>query len=368
MTAINVNARHRGRVIDYKDVLYAYRRVNPLHGADYMLDLLLVYRKFKSHRKMTVPVRRHAYLQQAFLEPAFHVVNPSVDPLSYVPNNVERSLSQSVTVNFILPLAGRYETFRQFMDNFESVYADRESASVDRSSTGEVVLLIVLFTEEGSAGEVDLIASRVSTSQLRYPRLSVSIIRMSGQFSRGAGLQRAAQHLPRHSLMFFVDVDIQFTRDVLQRVHLATAMGRSAYYPVVFSQYNPSMATGANFSAGAGCWREFGYGIAALYNSDFMDAGGFNLDIRGWGREDVDLVERLLARNISVFRAIDPGLVHVFHAKHCDPGLDAAQYQMCLGSKASSFASLRTLSNYIRHTPEIYHRADNNVDPVTLTH
>lgn len=363
MAAINVNARQRGRVIDFKDILYAYRRVSPLHGADYMLDLLLVYRKFKGRRKMTVPVRRHAYLQQAFLEPEFHLISPSVDPLSYVPSSVEHSSSESPTVYMILPLAGRYETFRQFMDNFESMYADRESARADRGVTGEVALLIVLFTEEGSAGEVDLITSRVSASQRRYPHVSISIVRMSGQFSRGAGLQQAARLLPRHSLMFFVDVDIQFTSAVLRRVRLSTAFGRSAYYPVVFSQYDPSMATGANFSSGAGCWRQFGYGIVALYNADFTDAGGFDLDIRGWGREDVDLVERLLARNMSVFRAVDPGLVHVFHSKHCDPGLDAAQYQMCLGSKASSFASLRTLSRYVRRTPEIYHRADTNVDP-----
>jgi len=196
---------------------------------------------------------------------------------------------------------------------------------------------------------------------------------MSGQFSRGAGLQQAARLLPRHAVMFFVDVDIQFTTDVVRRVRLATDLGRSAYYPVVFSQYDTAMATGTNFSSGAGCWRQFGYGIAAVYNADFMDAGGFDLDIRGWGREDIDLVERLLARNVSVFRAVDPGLIHVFHAKNCDPSLDAPQYQMCLGSKASSFASVETLSDYVRHTPEIYHRTETNVDsdrdlPVTVNH
>ena len=341
--AINANARQRGRVIDFKDILYAYRRVNPVHGADYMLDLLLVYRKLKGRRKMTVPVRRHAYIQQAFLEPEFHIISPLMDPLGYVQNTDQHSLSLSMTVVLILPLSGRYEAFRQFMDNFESVCADHYSA-------GPVSLMIVLFTEGGS---VDLITSRVSSTQLRYPHLSISIIRSSDQFSRGAGLQQAAQRLPRHSLMFFVDVDIQFTADVLRRVRLITCRARSVYYPIVFNQYDPSMATGGNFSAGAGCWRQFGYGIVALYNADFMDAGGFDLDIRGWGREDVDLVERLLARNVSVFRAVDPGLVHVFHAKHCDPSLDATQYQMCLGSKAASFASLKTLSKYVRRTPEI---------------
>ena len=96
MTAINVNARQRGRVIDYKDVLYGYRRVNPLHGADYLLDLLLVYRKFRGRRKMTVPVRRHAYLQQAFLEPEFHVISTTADPLSYSVSSAEFTASESV--------------------------------------------------------------------------------------------------------------------------------------------------------------------------------------------------------------------------------------------------------------------------------
>jgi len=364
MTSINVNARQRGRVIDYKDVLYGYRRVNPLHGADYMLDLLLVYRKFKGRRRMTIPVRRHAYLQQAFLEPDFHVIGPAMDPLSYSSDTVESlSLkSATTTVHLVLPLAGRYEAFRQFMDNFEWVCTARKSADADGGSAGEVVLLIVLFTDEGSSGELDLIKSRVSASQQQYPALSVSVVHMSGRFSRGAGLQHAARLLPRHSLMFFIDVDIQFTADALRRVQLAVAIGRSAYYPIVFSQYDPSMASGGNFTSSAGCWRDFGYGIVAVYNADFADAGGFNLDIRGWGHEDVDLVERLLARNVSVFRAVDPGLTHVFHAKHCDPGLDAAQYQMCLGSRASAFASLKTLADFVRHTPEIYHRADTNGD------
>jgi len=364
MAAINVNARQRGRVIDYKDILYAYRRVNPLHGADYMLDMLLVYRKFKGRRKMTVPVRRHAYLQQAFLEPEFHVIGPAVDPLGYSANGAEHSSPESApTVYMILPLAGRYEAFRRFMDNFERVCADLESADVDRDSVGDVALLIVLFAEEGSAAEADRITSRVSATQLRYPRVSVSVVHVSGPFSRGAGLQHAARLLPPDSLMLFIDVDIQFRRETFRRIRLAAVRGRSAYSPVVFSQYDPSMATGGNFTSGAGCWREFGYGVVAVYNADFVDAGGFDPGVHGWGREDVDLVERLLLHNVSVFRAADPGLVHIFHAKHCDPGLDPAQYRMCLGSKSASFASLKTLSDLVRRTPDIYHRADASETP-----
>lgn len=65
MEMINANAKTRGRVIDFKEIQYGYRRVNPLYGAEYVLDLLLLYKKHKG-KSMTVPVRRHAYLQQTF--------------------------------------------------------------------------------------------------------------------------------------------------------------------------------------------------------------------------------------------------------------------------------------------------------------
>jgi len=110
----------------------------------------------------------------------------------------------------------------------------------------------------------------------------------------------------------------------------------------------------ASFDNDVGYWRQSGYGILSVYNSDFLDTGGFDLEIRGWGREDVDLVDRFIARNVSVFRVVDTGLVHIFHSISCDPSLDAAQYQMCLGSKAHSYASVKKLASFIRSTPEIY--------------
>lgn len=65
MELINSFSKQRGRVIDFKEILYGYWRMDPVHGVDLILDLLLVYRKYRGH-KMTVQVRRHAYVQQSF--------------------------------------------------------------------------------------------------------------------------------------------------------------------------------------------------------------------------------------------------------------------------------------------------------------
>lgn len=65
MENINNYSRQRGRVIEFRELLYGYSRLNPVHGHDLILDLLLIYKKYRG-KKMTVPVRRHLYIQRAF--------------------------------------------------------------------------------------------------------------------------------------------------------------------------------------------------------------------------------------------------------------------------------------------------------------
>ncbi|XP_017462525.1 PREDICTED: chondroitin sulfate synthase 1-like, partial [Rhagoletis zephyria] len=65
MENINNYSRQRGRVIEFRELLYGYNRLNPLHGQDLILDLLLIYKRYRG-KKMTVPVRRHLYVQRAF--------------------------------------------------------------------------------------------------------------------------------------------------------------------------------------------------------------------------------------------------------------------------------------------------------------
>lgn len=67
MHYINNFSRQRGRVIEFRELLYGYSRTNSLYGQDYILDLLLLYKKYRG-KKMTVPVRRHLYVQRAFTD------------------------------------------------------------------------------------------------------------------------------------------------------------------------------------------------------------------------------------------------------------------------------------------------------------
>lgn len=77
MENINVYSRQRGRVIEFRELLYGYSRLNTVHGHDLILDLLLVYKKYRG-KKMTVPVRKHLYISRSFTETRLReiLVNP----------------------------------------------------------------------------------------------------------------------------------------------------------------------------------------------------------------------------------------------------------------------------------------------------
>lgn len=257
-----------------------------------------------------------------------------------------------------------------------------------------------------------------------HPAAAINRITLHGNFSRGKALDTAARspHIRNEDIIFFVDVDITFNKESLDRIRLHTVARRQVYLPIVFSEYDPARrkpltprtATttsedvppsaswkAANLDDEVGYFRQFGYGICAIYKADIMHASlnGFNTDIAGWGLEDVRFLEQIVKLNLQphqfllnlvdgnnsnsstnasttmgatkmapsaaaaafstqhqlpskvddadgvaplrldIFRAPDVSLVHVYHAIECDRGLDEAQYKMCVGTKANTLGS-----------------------------
>uniref|UniRef100_A0A7M4EWX9 Hexosyltransferase n=1 Tax=Crocodylus porosus TaxID=8502 RepID=A0A7M4EWX9_CROPO len=363
MEMINENSKSRGRLIDFKEIQYGYRRVDPLHGVEYILDLLLLYKRHKG-RKLTVPVRRHAYLQQLFSKPFFREaeeldvrtlvenINSDTQSLSFLSNSLKIFSSFQGTkemwghydkkIHILVPLTGRYDIFLRFMENFEKV------CLIPRQN---VKLAIILFSSDSgqdSSKHMELIKEYNN----KYPTADITLIPMTGEFSRGLGLETASSQFDNDTLLLFCDVDLIFTPDFLQRCRDNTIQGQQVYYPIIFSQYDPKVTYGGNtpadssfvFTKKSGFWRDYGFGITCIYKSDLLTVGGFDTSIQGWGLEDVDLFNKVIISGLKAFRSQEVGVVHVFHPVQCDPNLDPKQYKMCLGSKASTFASTMQLA------------------------
>lgn len=366
MEMINANAKARGRVIDFKEIQYGYRRVNPMYGAEYILDLLLLYKRHKG-KKVTVPVRRHAYLQQTFSKIQFaeheeldarelaEQINQESGSLSFLSNSLkrlvpfglpgagsERKEPKETKINVLIPLSGRFDMFARFMGHFEKTCL---------APNQNVKLVVLLFNSDSNpdkAKQVELMRDY----RLKYPKADMQVLPVAGEFSRALALEVGSAQFRNESLLFFCDVDLVFTAEFLQRCRANTVLGQQIYFPIIFSQYDPRIVYGGKapsdnhfaFTRKTGFWRNYGFGITCIYKGDLVRVGGFDVSIQGWGLEDVDLFNKVVQAGLKTFRSQEVGVVHVHHPVFCDPNLDPKQYKMCLGSKASTYGSTQQLA------------------------
>ncbi|XP_050448257.1 chondroitin sulfate synthase 1 [Cataglyphis hispanica] len=367
MASINSYSRQRGRVVEERSALYGYRRVNS-YGADTILDLLLVYRKYRG-RKVTLPVRRHVYLHQHFtgLEIRETVNGVEVQSrqksddksihglfhggfLNLNFNSEEEDSIRDKTINFIVPLSGRYEIFQRFLQNYEDICL----------TNGEKTSLLVVLYQHKSENSFNKTIDLIEQLKYKYRTASVEILPISGDFSRARALDLGVSKLQADDLMLFIDVDIVFTSSALNRIRLNTLSGRRMYFPIVFSQYDPKIVYGDagkqdkfTINEISGHWRQYGFGIVSLYKRDYRTLGGLDLSIQGWGKEDVDFFEKAVKSDLDVFRAADRHLVHVYHEIECSRELSSLQLSMCIGSKTDTYAGVETLADMIYADPNI---------------
>ncbi|XP_023442762.2 chondroitin sulfate N-acetylgalactosaminyltransferase 2 isoform X2 [Dasypus novemcinctus] len=241
-------------------------------------------------------------------------------------------------INIIVPLAERTEAFAQFMQNFRDVCIHQDK---------RIHLTVVYFGKEGLSKVKSILESVASESNFQ----NYTLVSLNEEFNRGQGLNVGARAWDKGEvLMFFCDVDIYFSAEFLNSCRLNTEPGKKVFYPVVFSLYNPAIVYANQdvpppveqqlvHKKDSGFWRDFGFGMTCQYRSDFLTIGGFDMEVKGWGGEDVHLYRKYLHGDLIVVRTPVPGLFHLWHEKRCADELTPEQYRMCIQSKAMNEAS-----------------------------
>ncbi|XP_064117256.1 chondroitin sulfate N-acetylgalactosaminyltransferase 1-like [Macrobrachium nipponense] len=257
------------------------------------------------------------------------------------PKVIRRSESHDTSVvNIILTLQGRLGKYAIFLNHLVKVILP-----VDQ----HITLTVVYFSDDATKKAENM--TRLALAP--FPSTKWVFVPVErGTFSRGRGLHMGAQSVkystPPDSpkIVFFCDVDVLMQPEFFGRCRSNAILGRQVvYYPVLFSQYNPRLVyqlheqsipnieAQLTINEQAGFWRQFGFGMACVYTSDYETAGGFP-DMNTWGGEDVVLYEKFLSLDhIKVLRSPDPGLFHIYHRKECiDTG--SSTYVDCLRSKS----------------------------------
>lgn len=300
-----------------------------------------------------------------------------------LPSKKSRSDPIKPTIVFVLPLAGRFQTLQRFLKNYERVCLQHPDTRTE--------LLVVLFDDMN--GNLRPFYDEMDNLKTKYITSIINHITIQGNFSRGVALNQAthSEHIQPNDIIFFIDVDITFKRTSIERIRLNTKMHKQVYLPIVFSEYNPAVWSRTNHDVSSefdenaplnlnndrGYFRQFGYGICAIFKSDILhpNINGFNDDITGWGLEDVKFLEKLVKLHptpitsflgglnpdnltvvplaLSIFRAPDPTLVHIYHDIYCDKTLSESQYQMCLGTKANTLGSYKHIESIFMNNQTI---------------
>lgn len=299
-----------------------YHRVDPMRGSEYILDF--VFRK-SSDRNMRVKKR------VGLLRPYHETVVP-------VP-----TAEQLNRVNFVVTLSGLSNRLEQFLANFEkNILNQKEDAT----------LTIALF-EGSDKAKVHGLADQYNS---RYSSSPIKIIDLKGEFARGVGLHHGAVHFKEHELLFLVDVDLEINNEFLRRCRLNTIRSKQVYFPIFYKLYNLEFVNkyyrgndSQFLSRKNGHWAHYSYGMVCIYASDYQKSGGYNIEMRGWGEEDIDLLNRVMSAGLEIFRAPDPGLIHLWHRKICNKEaiLSSKGYLHCLQSKAENLADRTELAQYI---------------------
>ena len=299
-----------------------YHRVDPMRGSEFILDFV-----FRRQADRSTRIRKRLSILRPFHE-------------TVVPVEVPEGLP---TVNFVVVLSGLSHRLEHFMMQYEhNVLQFNEDAT----------LTIVLF-ETPDASKVRLLVQQYVT---RYEGAKITVIDTPGEFARGVGLHRGAEHFDDDQLLFFVDVDLDISTDFLQRCRLNTIRNKQVYFPVFFKLYNQDFVNKYHrgnssmlISRHKGHWAHYSYGMVCIYSSDYRKSGGFDLNMKGWGEEDIDLLNRVLDKGIEVFRAPDPGLIHNWHTKRCDKAsvTNVVAYEHCLQSKGENLADRIELAQYV---------------------
>ncbi|XP_063290119.1 chondroitin sulfate N-acetylgalactosaminyltransferase 2 [Pelobates fuscus] len=296
------------------DFLEGYYRTERDKGSHYELF----------YKKQDVQAYRHVTLFRPF------------GPLMKV--KVETEDTSKTLVNIIVPLSDRTDAFAQFLQTYRDVCIEQDKRTY---------LTVVYFGDDGLLEVKKLLKTLESETGFR----NYTLIPLKEEFNRGRGLEVGAHTWNKGDvLLFFCDVDIYFTAGFLDTCRLNARPGKKVFYPVVFSLYNPAIVYANQevtppveqqlvHKKDSGFWRDFGFGMTCQYRSDFLSIGGFDLEVKGWGGEDVHLYRKYLHGDLIVVRTPVPGLFHLWHEKLCVDELTPEQYRMCIQSKAMNEAS-----------------------------
>ena len=256
--------------------------------------------------------------------------------------SLEAANYQTSKVNFVVPTAAVSKGFQRFMISFENMFLAR--------SPPELVGLFVILYSEGQVRKYskNLFATTtlLALYKKKYPNADLRIVTTNRPFSRKESIELASKEHPSFELLFLADIHVDFSYQFLERCRMNAIENQQAYFPAVFSPYNPSefyrdrvlhpYAIRFKINEDQGSWMRENFHLSCLYNYDLervLELG------RGLKEREWSLIELVLRyQRLHVFRSVEPGLVNLWQDGCTEEQLGNREKTLCrkLGLNSNS--------------------------------
>ena len=288
----------------YKRIVNTYWRVDPLSAIHYIVDFESSkpdQAKDSSASQMT----RHRITFSRSLNP---------------PETSRLQSSVSVHVTIIVCFTGKHtERLQQFMRRLETVLDHDQRLNL-------VAVQMKSATEKQkprrSQNVVDA-KSILSLYRTKYQSASFSVLESPALLSRSHAIAMVLRDSRPSDLLFLADLDFAFDEGFLDRCRNLPLQGQQVYFPIIFSEADPSLLASLNHSLmegsvsqHSGHWLVTLYDAACVYAADLLTINTQS-DLKGMLNE-VDMVEVyrvLLGKAYAVIRAPDKQLKRIYNAE-----------------------------------------------------
>lgn len=317
MLRLHIGAQFPTFDVELKHILDGYMRYNAHLGREYVLTL-------------KIKLKKMALFSYKYVFRRYHIVREVMPKLAVVDLP---TISPNLAVNIILPLAKVDAGFMAFLKCLGQIGL--------RFSENAIHLVIVVFSSENSQKAENALREFSSSA---YP-ISASIAVQEGQFSALTGFDIGMATLEHdNSVAFLADVRVRFGPGFFRRCRSNPELGRRVYFPTSFWVYRPNGNSSApsQITSWSGQWGFYDYYSSCIYKGDYDAVSGYK------GKKySVEFLEAVMARNLDVMQAPDPGLFRVWEKKSCSALISPRRRKICYELKRKSSFDQVELTNYM---------------------
>ena len=290
------------------------QRVDPSRGIDYFLQLI--------DQRKSGPLKTEFYHALRETEP------PRITSM-HSPN------CGTIKVNFVVATPPVSRGFQRFMLSFENSFLARNPP--------ELVSLLAILYSDGKFKKYDKdlfsVVTLLDLYKKKYPKADLRLITTRKPYSRKETIEITSKEYPTYELLFFADIHIDFSMQFIERCRMNAIENEQVYFPMIFSPYDPAefhksrilfpYSTKFKISEKTGVWMPESFHLVCVFNYDLVKVLNINQNGEKSEKDWNLLSEFINYGQLKIFRAVEPGLVHLWQDGCKEEELGSRERTLC---------------------------------------